>query len=113
VEPARVEIDLGFFPLMWFLFFIRPWLAVNGQAERTSWGKHQLTLAPGSYYFEAWYPYIFRARTSNASLRIELVAGGVYQIKYRPPWIVLFPGKMTVVSQPQLPPATARQLPSS
>jgi hypothetical protein len=72
MEPAHVEIDLGFFPLMWILYFIKPWLSVNGAAERRTWGKHQLTLAPGSYTFEAWYPYIFRSRTSPGSISLDL-----------------------------------------
>ncbi len=113
MEPARVEIDLGFFPLMWILFLIKPWLAVNGQAERKTWGTHHLTLPPGPYHFEAWYPYIFRSRTSPGSLHLDLAPGGVYKLKYRPAWLVFLDGKMTAVDLPQLPSATARQLPPS
>lgn len=111
MENAHVEIDLGFFPLMWILYLVKPWLSVNGQAERKTWGKHVLTLAPGSYHFEAWYPYIFRSRTCPGSLNLEVAPGGNYKIKYRSAWLVFLAGKMTLVDQPALPPATARQLP--
>ena len=113
MEPARVEIDLGFFPLMWILFLVKPWLAVNGAAERKTWGTHHLTLPPGQTRFEAWYPYIFRSRTSPGWAIVDLEPRGVYKLKYRPAWLVFLDGKMTIVGQPQLPAATARQLPPS
>lgn len=111
MEPARVEIDLGFFPLMWILYLVKPWLSVNGQAERKTWGKHLLTLPPGPTHIEAWYPYIFRSRTCPGSIHLDLAPGATYRIKYRSAWLVFLDGKMTVVDAPALPSATARQLP--
>ena len=111
MEPARVEIDLGFFPLMWILFFVSPWLAIDGHAQQRSWGKHQLMIPPGLHRFDAWYPYIFRSQTSIGSLVIDLLPGAAYRFRYRPAWLVVLPGKMTVIEQPARPAATARQLP--
>ncbi|HTR54487.1 MAG TPA: hypothetical protein VMJ10_27540 [Kofleriaceae bacterium] len=108
-EPARVEVDLGFFPLMWILFLITPYLAIDGRAERRPWGKHQLMVPPGTHHFEAWYPYIFRSQTSIGAITLDLLPGASYLLKYRPAWLVFLPGKMTLVEQPMLPVATARQ----
>ena len=102
---ARVEVDLGFFPLMWILFLITPCLSIDGHVERRPWGKHELVLAPGTHLFEAWYPYIFRSQTSLGRLALNLLPGMTYRIKYRPAWLVFLPGKMTVVEQPALPAA--------
>ncbi|HEY1555881.1 MAG TPA: hypothetical protein VGF94_13675 [Kofleriaceae bacterium] len=102
MEPARVEIDLGFFPLMWILFLVTPYLSIDGNAERRPWGKHQLTVAPGTHMFEAWYPYIFRSQTSLGRLALDVRPGASYRIKYRPAWLVFLPGKMTLVEQPAL-----------
>lgn len=113
MDQAHVELDLGFFPLMWILYLIRPWMAVDGQAEQRRWGKQQLTLPPGIHTFEAWYPYFFRKRTSLATMQLELRAGASYRLKYRPALLVFLAGSMKLVEGPALPPATARQLPPS
>jgi hypothetical protein len=113
MEPAHVEVDLGFFPLMWILYFVSPWLAVDGQSARSAWGKHQLTLPAGRHRFEAWFPYIFRSQTCLGAIDLDLAPGASYRIRYRPAWLVFLPGKMTVQQQPLLAPAIAKQLPPS
>ena len=107
MEPARVEVDLGFFPLMWILFLITPYLSVDGRAERRPWGKHQLVLPPGTHMFEARFPYLFRSQTCIGTLALELLPGASYRIKYRPAWLVFLPGRMTLVERPALPAAKA------
>src|SRR5215510_11737942 len=111
MDQARVEIDLGFFFMMWILFLVTPSISINGAVEKRKWGKHQLTLAPGRYTFEAWYPYIFRSKTSPGSITLDLAPGASYRLKYRPAWLVFLAGSMKLVEAPQLPGATARQLP--
>lgn len=106
-----MQIDLGFFPLMWILYFISPWLSIDGQAEKKTWGKHWVALPPGHHVFEAWFPYLFSHQQCLGSLAIDLAPGGTYLIKYRPPWLVFLPGKLTLVDRPALPAATVRQLP--
>ncbi|HEU0035973.1 MAG TPA: hypothetical protein VFQ53_35420 [Kofleriaceae bacterium] len=113
MEPARVDVELKFFPLMWILYLVKPWLSVNGMAERRTWDTHSLSLAPGRYQFEAWFPYMFSSQTCKGSVVVDLAPGGSYKLKYRPAWLVFLPGKLTVVSSPALPQATARQLPGN
>jgi len=113
MEMAQVEVELSFFPLMWILYLISPWLSINGAAQKQSWGKKQFTLPPGHYQFEAWYPYLFSSQTSKGSIGVHLVAGGSYKLRYRPAWMVLLPGSMKLIGHPMLPQATVRQLPPS
>ena len=107
MQPARVDVELGFFPLMWILYLCTPWLSINGQAQPSKWGTHTLNLPPGRHQIEAWYPYLFKSRTSPGSIVIDVVAGGSYKVRYRPAWLVFLDGKMKLVEQPQLPAATA------
>jgi hypothetical protein len=113
MEPARVEVELSFFPLMWLLYFVKPWLSVNGVAERKTWATHSLSLAPGRYQFDAWFPYMLSSQTCKGSTVVDLAAGGSYKLRYRPAWLVFLPGKLRVIGAPALPTATARQLPPS
>jgi len=111
MQPAFVEFDLGFFPLMWILYFITPALSINGMVHRLPWGKHPMQLAPGGYNFQAWYPYLFSSQTSPGQLYLDLHPGCSYKIKYRPAWIVLLGGSMKLTEQPMLPSATAQPRP--
>ncbi len=108
---ATVDVELSFFPLMWILYLIKPWLSVDEAAEQKTWSTHSLRLAPGTHTIEAWYPYFFTKQTSKGSLTFDVVAGGNYKLRYRPAWLVFLPGSMKLVSTPALPQATARQLP--
>ena len=107
MQPARVDVELSFFPLMWILYLVTPSLAINGMVEKRKWGTHTIMLPPGRYHIEAWYPYLFSSQTSKGSLVIDLASGGAYKLRYRPAWLVLLAGSMKVVGQPQLPQATA------
>jgi len=113
MEPAQVDVELSFFPLMWILYFVSPRLSINGQVQKRSWGTHRLTLPPGRTEIAAWYPYIFRSETSKGSITVDLAPGAHYKFRYRPAWLVFLDGSMKQVDMPQLPTAQARQLPPS
>ena len=102
MQPARIDVELSFFPLMWILYLVTPSLAINGVVEKRKWGTHTIMLPPGRYQIEAWYPYLFSSQTSKGSLVIDLAPGGTYKLRYRPAWMVLLAGSMKVVSCPSL-----------
>lgn len=104
---GRVEVELSFFPLMWILYLVSPWISINGNAQRKSWGKHPLELPAGQYQIEAWFPYLFKAQCCKASYLLNVVPGGTYKLRYRPAWLMFLPGTLKLVEQPQLPAATA------
>jgi hypothetical protein len=103
VQPAHVEVELSFFPLMWILYLVTPSIAINGAEQRRPWGTHAFQLAPGRYRFEAWYPYLFTSKTSHAYLDLDLAPGGHYKLRYRPAWLVFLSGSLTLVHGGALP----------
>ena len=109
MDTAHVEIDLGFFPLMWMMNFVRPRLSIDGVVEKRSWGKHPVTLREGRHDIEAWFPYLLPGKVCRGSITLELEAGKSYKLRYRPGWLFMS-GKMTVVEQAMLPSATVHQL---
>jgi hypothetical protein len=111
MDQATVEVELSFFPLMWILYLIKPWLSIDGASGVKTWGTHVMTVAPGQHTFEAWYPYLFTSQTSKGSITLDLAAGGHYKLRYRPAWLVFLAGSMKLVNAPALPQATARALP--
>lgn len=109
--PAVVEIDLGFFFMMWVLFLVTPSISINGMVERRKWGKHVFNLPAGRYQIEAWYPYLFTSQTSKGAILLDVVPGGHYRLQYRPAWLVFLAGSMKLVGQPMLPGAGQQALP--
>jgi hypothetical protein len=109
-RAAHVEIDLGFFPLMWTLLLVRPRVSIDGFVEKLRWGKHAFGLQAGRHVIEVWFPYIFPGKACRGSIELVLAAGTSYRLRYRPTWL-FFAGKIEVVAQPLLPTATARQSP--
>jgi hypothetical protein len=105
VEPAQVEFELSFFPLMLILYMISPWVSFNGNQTPTKWGKHRWIFPPGRYRVEAWYPYIF-GPTSPASMMIDFAPGALYRFRYRPSIFWFLDGKLELVSPPLLPQRT-------
>lgn len=92
---GQLEVELGFFPLMWILFLITPSVSINGYAEQRKWGRHLWNLPAGTYEVRAWYPYIFRRETSPGRLVVNVMPGHVTRLKYRPSWLTFLDGSMT------------------
>ncbi|HSD90350.1 MAG TPA: hypothetical protein VLB44_22630, partial [Kofleriaceae bacterium] len=88
MQPAQLEVELSFFPLMWILYLVSPWLSINGNAQKQAWGTTRMSLPPGRYQVEAWYPYLFSSQTSKGSIVVDLAPGGSYKLRYRPAWLV-------------------------
>jgi hypothetical protein len=91
---ANVEIDLGFFPLLWMLLFVRPRLSIDGVVEKSRWAKHSIELAPGRHVIEAWFLWLLPGQVCHGSTVIEVVPGRSYKLRYRPTW-PLVAGKIT------------------
>jgi hypothetical protein len=102
---GQLEVKLSFFPLMWVLFLVSPSVAINGVEEQRKWGTHLWTLPAGPYTVEAWYPYLFRRRTSPARVMVNIVPGQVTCVSYRPSWLTFLDGTISFRGvRPALPP---------
>ncbi len=108
---GQLEIDLGFFPLMWMLFLVTPSVSINGFVERRAWGKHVWTLPAGGYALEAWYPWMFWSRSSAGRCMVNVFPGQVTRVKYRPSWLRFLPGSMHCTNLHELPQLAAPMAP--
>jgi hypothetical protein len=91
---GQLEVKLSFFPLMWILYLCTPSVAINGIIERRPWGTHLWNLPAGRYQVEAWYPYLFKSRTSPALIIVDIYPQQVTAVAYRPSWITFLDGSL-------------------
>jgi len=93
-----VELRLQFFPLLFFLSFVKPVVKIDGKPHALSWGEHFLPLAPGGHRIEAYFPYLFLRRCGAASVDVVLAEGSVAQVEYSAPLLLLLAGSIRLLN---------------
>jgi hypothetical protein len=100
---GMLELDLGFWPLLWMLYFCTPRVVINGAMERRSWGKHQIPLPAGVYQLSVSFPYGLMSNAGSAHLQqVQIMPGCATGVTYRAPFFIFFGGSIW-----QLPPRPA------
>jgi hypothetical protein len=110
VAEGHLEINLGFFPLFWAFYFLRPSISINGTVEKTRWGTQIRKLAAGPYDLIVWFPWILVPEAGRAELTVNVVQDKVTAVRYRPRWLAIAGGRMKVVA-PRIAAPPMRSLP--
>jgi hypothetical protein len=85
---TSLEIDLGFFPLAFFLFACTPVIEINGKKHERSWGKCKFELDAARYDVKIYFPYIFMSECGANTVTINLETGDQKKISYYMwPWM--------------------------
>jgi hypothetical protein len=69
---------------------------VNGHPmPLDGWGESRHQLHAGPNQVTVYFPYLFPKRAGEATTTVDVPAGGVVRLEYRPPWLVFLAGKLT------------------
>ena len=83
-----IEIQTGFFPLAWFLHFVKPVIEINGKKHTEEWGPSFFDLPPGKYEVKIYFPYMWRSECGANQISLTLQEGLIKKIEYyMPPWM--------------------------
>ena len=83
-----IEIKTGFFPLAWFLYFVKPTIEINGDKHKESWGTKLFPLSPGEYTVKISFPYFGISECGANEIKVSLAEGQTRKIVYNmPPWM--------------------------
>jgi len=83
-----LQIETGFFPLSFFLYFCTPTIIIDGVACQRPWGVHYFQLAPGIHTVTIFFKYIWMDQCGANSINVTVYEGYVSRIKYEmPPWM--------------------------
>ena len=78
---GAIALDLGFFPLIWMLYFCTPKIVINGAMERRAWGKHTLPMPAGVYQVTISFQYGLMSNAGSATLaQVQVMPDCVTQV---------------------------------
>ena len=95
-EETGIEINLGFFPLAFFLYFCTPRVEINDRIRKKAWGKHFIPLKPGRYTLSIYFPYVFMSECGLNTVDFRLRPGEVKIVTYYMPPLVFMAGSLKV-----------------
>mgnify|MGYP001450001049 CR=1 FL=1 len=88
-SATGIEIELGFFPLAFFLFACTPRVDIDGTTHMQSWGTHVFAVAAGRHTVRVWFHYLFMSRCGENQIDVEVREGETLRLKYwMPPWML-------------------------
>jgi hypothetical protein len=96
---AGLEIKADFFVLIyWVLYLFAPKVSIDGSAPMPArWGDTLLPMTPGRHSVSFWWPAYWFIPANRADLVVDIPAGQVVQLHYRPRWFFLLSGRMQQV----------------
>jgi hypothetical protein len=96
---GRIEINAGFFPLSWILYFVNPVVWINGQRHQARWGRNSFDLPPGQYDVRICFAYMWTDSAGLAQAMLPVHPGYVTVVRYEAPFFVTTAGSMRVTGQ--------------
>ena len=79
---TELKVKLEFFPLAWFLFFVKPFVEINGEKHEKSWGVSTFNLEPGEYNVKIYFPYFGHDECGVNQISFSLKKGETKTISY-------------------------------
>ena len=79
---TQLNLKLAFFPLAWFLFFVKPFIEINGEKHEKSWGSCSFDLDPGQYEIKIYFPYLGIDKCGLGQITCSLEEGETKTISY-------------------------------
>ena len=88
-NPVGVEVEAGFLPLNFVLYFCRVRIEVDGTVHSRPWGTHFFPLASGEHLISVSYRYLGMNRCGFSRLRVSLPEGHCVRLRYYfwKPWV--------------------------
>ncbi|MCB9588035.1 MAG: hypothetical protein H6718_21695 [Polyangiaceae bacterium] len=83
---GRLQLYTSFFPLMWFLFFAKPTITIDGQPQQRPWGTTYFDLPEGVHYVQVHFANLF-GPGGKAERQFQIWAGHTTKLSYSAPFL--------------------------
>jgi hypothetical protein len=103
-DMARIEVVTSYPPYAFFYGALTPTIQIDHDRVRRPWGASTFVVSPGRHLVAVSYPWVFMRECGRNTVTIDVHAGEMMRVSYRP-WLVRFvPGRIRVESaQPRQP----------
>lgn len=79
---SGIQIKTSFFPLAWFLYFVKPTIQINEKKYKRSWGESFFSLAPGDYNIRISFPYFGVKECGANEIKVTISENRRCKVKY-------------------------------
>jgi len=87
-SKTGVEVNVGFFPLAFFLFVCTPRIEIDGHVHERCWGTHFFDLTPGRHTIRIYFGYFLMPHCGDNSIDVIVEEGKTRKVNYcMPPWM--------------------------
>lgn len=94
---ASIVVDAGHSPLSFILYLTKVTVVIDGATEVGAWGARSRTVPAGSHTVRVSFRYLGRD-CGVAEQVVDVAPQTTATLRYRAPWVVFSPGKMTRTS---------------
>jgi hypothetical protein len=91
---SNIDVDAGFNPLSFFLFFTKPRITIDGDTNVGVWGANSYEVAPGRHNVKVAFKYFAKPNTGENAIDVDVAEGATTRISYRAPMLVTMKGKL-------------------
>ncbi len=85
-EVGRLELYSKFFPLMWFLYFTKLRVTVDGDEQARDWGRISFDLPAGTHHVKVHFPNLF-GPGGKAECMFQIWPGHTTKLTYSAPFL--------------------------
>jgi hypothetical protein len=95
MSQTGIRITAKFFPLMWILYFIKPFIGLDGSEVKGAWRTPTfIPTAPGEHTASAYFPYVLLKKAGKGTRTVTVAPGQVVELTYKAPWFIFLKGSM-------------------
>jgi hypothetical protein len=96
---GALDIRLDYFALQWIKSFFTPTVEIDAYPIAKPWGRHLITLAPGTHQLRVWYPYMFFSQSGMAVAfqGLPIYPGMATMVVYDAPFFSFSSGSLAIV----------------
>ena len=94
---ASIVVDAGHSPMAFLLYFSKITVTIDGVPESGPWGSRSREVPAGAHTVGVSFRY-FGRDCGKAAINVDVPPQGTATLRYRAPFLVSSPGKLTQVA---------------
>ena len=95
---TAIQVETGFFPLSFFLFFCHPRVVIDEETHQETWGTHSFPISSGSHSVKVFFKYFTMEECGANTIEVNVAEGETKRVKYSAPLLMTMKGTIKEVA---------------